>query len=156
MEDNRLLQEEQAEGMPAVEEKMLTVGGKEQTYFAEIGQWSLVLGIFSAIYLGFMVLMGVVYICVGIISPLENMGSLEGILFGVFFFLLAFLMFFPTKYLINGGKKLRTGVRGKNQESFSEGVANTKSFFKFSAIYCIAVIPFSLIVGIVAALIAAL
>lgn len=144
------------EEMPATEEKQLTVGDKEQTYFAEIGQWSLVLGIFSAIYLGFMVLMGVVYICVGIISPLESMGSLEGILFGVFFILLAFLMFFPTKYLINGGKKLRTGIRGKNQEGFSEGVANTKSFFKFTAIYCIAVIPFSLIVGLVAALIAVL
>ncbi|MCQ2120009.1 MAG: hypothetical protein MJY84_08815 [Bacteroidales bacterium] len=138
------------EEKPVAAERQIEVSRKDLDSFGEIGRWSTVLGIFSAIYLGFIVLMGAAYVIIGFTDPLEGVGTAFVIIMGFFFVLMAALFYFPTKYLINAGKTLKKACRKSNQENFSEGVENTRLFFKFSAIYCLAIIPLTFLVAIVA------
>lgn len=155
MEEEILMENKQVEEMPAVEErpvaeeKRLAVGGKEQAMFGELGKWSRVLGVLCAIYFVMLIVLGIVYIVVGIVLDGTDVMKSASIICGIVFILLDVLMYFPTKFLLKAGGKLKSAASLCDQESFTEGVKNTKSFYKFTAIYCLVFLPLSIILGLI-------
>lgn len=138
------------------EEKQLKVNETEQNLLVETAKWTRILGVLYAVCLVMMVVLGLVYIISGILS--DGSGTLKSASFisGIIFILSDVLVFFPTKYLLKSGKKLDEAVRLGNQESFSEGIRNSKSYFKFTAICCLVVLPLSLVLGLIGGILSVL
>ena len=112
-----------------------------KTYSSQLAKWQKIVGVFFAVSVVLMVLFGLV--CIIFAGQLgsdfeESVGGAIGIrAMGVLYFLLGLLYFFPTKYLLNSAKKIKEWVVSDDERDLTEGVMNTKSFFKFTGVLCI-------------------
>ena len=128
-----------------------------KTYFTDMAKWQKIVGIFFAISVAFMLLAGLMFIILGATLGsgfaeefAEELGSDLGgfglICLGILYLLLGLLYLFPTKYLLNSSKKINLWAITDDEALLTEGVKNSKSFFKFTGLL--------LIIGVIAAFVA--
>lgn len=128
-----------------------------KTHFTDMAKWQKIVGIFFAISVAFMLLAGLMFIILGATMGSgfaeefaeelgSDMGGLGLICLGILYLLLGLLYLFPTKYLLNSSKKINLWAITDDEALLTEGVKNSKSFFKFTGLL--------LIIGVIAAFVA--
>lgn len=122
--------------------------------FYKISKWQKFLGIFSAVSVVFMILLGLLFVIFGEdlgSSITEQFGDAFGVrAAGVLYMVLGLVYIFPTIYLLNSAKKIQAGVLSDDEVAFSDGVKNMASLFKFYGILCIVcLILFATIIPII-------
>ena len=130
-----------------------------KTYFAQLAKWQKIVGVFFAISVALLVLIGLGIVIFGGKAGSEVTEQFGGAIgfqaVGILYVLLGLLYFFPTKYLLTSAKKIKAWVLSDDEATLTEGVMNSKSFFKFTGILCI--ISFALIaVAILAVIVVAI
>ena len=124
----------------------------QKSYLLETAKWQKVVGILMAICTALLAVLGIVFICFGSVigaSSLEGFeafGGAAGAVAGVIYLLCALLYFFFTLYLLRSAKNLKAWGQSDDEEALTNGLKNTKSYFKLNGI--LAIISFVLI-GIV-------
>ena len=133
-----------------------------KTYFAQLAKWQKIVGIFFAISVVLLVLIGLGIIIGG--GSLGNEvaeqfgGSIGMKAAGFVYILMGLLYFFPTKYLLTSAQKIRAWVLSDDEATLAEGVMYCKSFFKFTGVLCIislAIVAVALLAIIVVGIVAA-
>jgi hypothetical protein len=132
----------------------------QKSYLLETAKWQKVVGILMAICTALLAVLGIVFICFGSVigaSSLEGFeafGGAAGAVAGVIYLLCALLYFFFTLYLLRSAKNLKAWGQSDDEEALTNGLKNTKSYFKLNGI--LAIISFVLvgIAIIVAAIVA--
>lgn len=131
-------------------------------YFAEMARWQKIVGIFIAISAGLLLLIGLVFVIFGGSMGREveeQFGGPIGIrAVGILYMLLALLYYFPTKYLLNSARKIMGWVLSDDEATLTEGVMNSKSFFKFTGMLCLiglAILVILIVAAVIAAVVAA-
>ena len=132
----------------------------QKSYLLETAKWQKVVGILMAICTALLAVLGIVFICFGSVigaSSLEGFeafGGAAGAVAGVIYLLCALLYFFVTLYLLRSAKNLKAWGQSDDEEALTNGLKNTKSYFKLNGI--LAIISFVLvgIAIIVAAIVA--
>jgi hypothetical protein len=133
----------------------------QKSYLLETAKWQKVVGILMAISTALLAVLGVVFICFGSVigasglEGFEAFGGAAGAVAGVIYLLCALLYFFFTLYLLRSAKNLKAWGQSDDEEALSNGLKNTKSYFKLNGI--LAIISFVLIgIVIIVAAIAAI
>ena len=134
-----------------------------KSYFTDMAKWQKVVGVFFAISVGFLFLGGLMFIILGATLGSEfaeelseelgsGMGAFGLIAIGVLYLLMGVLYFFPTKYLFTSSNRIKDWTITDDEAMLTEGVKNSKSFFKFTGLLCIigVIASFIAIVAIVA------
>ena len=133
----------------------------QKSYLLETAKWQKVVGILMAICTALLAVLGIVFICFGSVigaSSLEGFeafGGAAGAVAGVIYLLCALLYFFFTLYLLRSAKNLKAWGQSDDEEALSNGLKNTKSYFKLNGI--LAIISFVLVgIAIICVAIAAI
>jgi hypothetical protein len=112
-------------------------------YLNEASRWSRFLSILGFVYIGLLLIAGLLFGSFGN-SLLSGTGGesempmrLSGVLFSFIFILVALVLFFPVLYLFNFSSKMRRALRNNDQTVLTEALKNLKSFFKFYGILAI-------------------
>ncbi len=125
----------------------------------EAAKWAKFIAIIGFIGTGFMVVVGLFFgTIMGMVSRLEGTETAAlppffGAIIAVVYILLAFLYFFPIKYLYDFSSKVKRAVELTDQDLFSEAILKLKSHYKYIGILMIVMIGLY-IVGIIISVIA--
>lgn len=125
----------------------------------EAAKWAKFIAIIGFIGTGFMVVVGLFFgTIMGMVSRLEGTETAAlppffGAIIAVVYILLAFLYFFPIKYLYDFSSKVKRAVELTDQDLFSEAMLKLKSHYKYIGILMIVMIGLY-IVGIIISVIA--
>lgn len=127
-------------------------------YLNEAARWSRFLAILGFIYIGLLLIIGLLFGSFGN-SLLPGSGGesdmpmrLSGVFISILLILVAGVLFIPVLYLFNFSTKMRKALRNNDQPVLTDALRNLKSFFKFYGI--LAIIGLSLYgVAIIAAII---
>jgi amino acid transporter len=131
---------------------------KTKAFIAKAGPWATFMGVLTFIGVGFMVLLAIVLtFALGFASSLSDslsflkpLGAAAGGAMGLFYLLLALLLFFPGLFLVNIGKaskKYRLRGEPGDLEKYAESV---KKLLKFYGIFTIVVLSIYVVVIFVA------
>lgn len=139
----------------------------QKNYLAETARWQKFLGVVMMIFTVLMILIGLFFIVAGSVLG-DSMGDIfgddlpggvAGILAGVIYFLGGILYFFYARYLLRSAKALKAYSLTDDEADLTEGLKNTKSYFKLSGVLLIislCLIALLIVAGIVAAIAAAI
>ena len=112
-----------------------------KTYYGQMAKWQKITGIFFVVGMVFMILAGLLFLIFGSKMGAELEQELSGGIgiqaLGILYVLMGALYYFPAKYLLTAAKKLKEWVASDDELALTEGVMNTKSFFKFTGIICL-------------------
>ena len=112
-----------------------------KTYYGQMAKWQKITGIFFVVGVVFMILAGLLFLIFGSKMGAELEQELSGGIgiqaLGILYVLMGALYYFPAKYLLTAAKKLKEWVASDDELALTEGVMNTKSFFKFTGIICL-------------------
>ena len=134
----------------------------QKFYLAETARWQKLLGILMMISAAILALLAVFFIVLGFVSHgdfLEEgvLGTITGVFLGLVYILCAVLYYFFGIYLLRSAKALKKWAAGEDEVDLTEGLKNTKSFFKMSGILTIiglCILGLALVGGAVAAIVA--
>jgi low temperature requirement protein LtrA len=116
------------------------------SHLNEAARWSRFLSILGFIYIGLLIVGGILYGSVGSSFMSGTGGDAEiptrfsGVLISFIFILVALVLFFPVLYLFNFSSKMRRAIRNNDQPILTEAFKNLKSFFRFYGILAIIVL----------------
>ena len=133
----------------------------QKSYLLETAKWQKVVGILMAISTALLAVLGIVFICFGgmlgdsAFGAMAGAGGAAGAIAGIIYLLCALLYLFFTLYLLRSAKNLKAWGQSDDEEALSNGLKNTKSYFKLNGI--LAIISFVLVgIAIIVAAIAAI
>lgn len=116
----------------------------QKSCLAETGRWQKLLGVVMMVFTVLIALFGIFFCVLGIVSKgafLEEesdiFGTVMGVAIGVMYLLIAILYYFFAIYLLRSAKAFKAYVDSDNDADFTEGLRNTKSFFRLSGILAI-------------------
>ena len=131
---------------------------QQKNYLVEMARWQNFLGILAAIGAGAIILVGLLFLVIGFFVggemadslPFGDMGGgiAVGIL-GLVYILLSLIYVFLARYQILAAKNLKRWAASDNEECLTEGIKNTKSYFKFNGIMAIVAIALYVVIIIV-------
>ena len=139
----------------------------QKSYLAETARWQNFLGVVMMVFTVLMILIGLFFIVAGGVLG-DSMGDIfgedipdgvAGILAGVIYFLGGILYYFYASYLLRSAKALKAHSITDDEADLTEGLKNTKSYFKLSGVLLIislCLIALLIVAGIVAAIAAAI
>lgn len=133
----------------------LQVDAESSDNLREAAKWSRILAIYGFIFIGLFVLVALA--AVAGVGMLGNMfggayGSSMAGFVALIYLLMGLLVFFPVLYMFRFGKNCIHAVENNDQEALITGIANLKSYFKFSGILTTIIVAIYAIIFIVAAL----
>ena len=134
----------------------------QKYYLTETAHWQKFIGILMMVSMVFLVLLGVFFIIIGFVSDGEfleegTLGILTGVSLGVIYLLCAVLYYFFAIYLLRAAKALKAWGSSDDEADLTEGLKNTKSFFKLFGILSIiglCIIALAIVAGVVIAIFA--
>lgn len=137
---------------PQAPENMLVIDEINKAYLIESSKWGKFLAIVGYIFLVLIALIGLFFV-VGM-SILKNVTDLDmpfnpGI-FGILYFVLAIIYYFPVTYLYNFSKKIKEGLTSASQQTMTDGFGNLKSMFKFLGILTIVMLSLYALILVIA------
>ncbi|MBQ6176853.1 MAG: hypothetical protein IJK29_06620 [Bacteroidales bacterium] len=123
----------------------------QKTYLVEMAKWQKVIGILMAIGTAFMAVAGLILIFFGNALDLDDeaLGNIGGITAGIVYLLAALLYFVFARFLLVSAKSLKAWGIGEAEEDLTNGLKNTKSFFKWNGILSLISIALAVLVIIV-------
>jgi hypothetical protein len=118
----------------------LLISSTSQTNLATAAKWGKFLAIVGFIFCGFMVIGGIA--ATAVLSSSNTYVYDNGFLkyVGLFYIVLAVILFIPCLYLLKFSNKTQDAIRSANQESLDTAFANLKSLFKFYGIFTIVIL----------------
>lgn len=126
-------------------------------HLKEASPWIRFLGILSFIVCGLLALFAIAMIVVpglsGLTDEMPSWGTGLGVGMGLFYLVVAVVMFFPARYLHRLGSKLRDYGKSGSEADLETAFRNNKSFWKFCGIMAIvylSLIPVFIVVAAVA------
>ena len=132
----------------------------QRSYLVETAKWQKVIGILMAIGTGVLALAAVFFLVFGIFAP-ETLASADQpaayfITMGIIYIPLTVLYFFMTRYMLRSAKYLKAWgtSEAENESDLTEGLKNTKSYFKLSGIIALVSIALVVILMVVLAIVA--
>jgi hypothetical protein len=132
----------------------------QRSYLVETAKWQKVIGILMAIGTGILALAAVFFPVLGIFAP-EAIASADQpaayfITMGIIYIPLTVLYFFMTRYMLRSAKYLKAWgtSEAENESDLTEGLKNTKSYFKLSGIVALASIALVVLMLVVIAIVA--
>ena len=132
----------------------------QRSYLVETAKWQKVIGILMAIGTGVLALAAVFFLVFGIFAP-ETLASADQpaayfITMGIIYIPLTVLYFFMTRYMLRSAKYLKAWgtSEAENESDLTEGLKNTKSYFKLSGIVALVSIVLVVILMVVLAIVA--
>lgn len=128
----------------------LQVDNDNKGYLIEASKWGKFLSILGFIGIAVMVLFGFIFMLTGgnfyssqVNTDLQNLdmpsGSV-GVIFGLYFFVIALLYFFPCLFLYKFSTKMQEAIRTNDQIVLNKSFENLKSLLKFFGIITIIVL----------------
>ena len=132
----------------------------QRSYLVETAKWQKVIGILMAIGTGVLALAAVFFLVFGIFAP-ETLASADQpaayfITMGIIYIPLTVLYFFMTRYMLRSAKYLKAWgtSEAENESDLTEGLKNTKSYFKLSGILALVSIALVVLILVVIAIVA--
>ena len=132
----------------------------QKSYLVETARWQKVIGILMAVGTCFLALAAILFIGVGLFAP-DTIASASQpaayfITMGIVYIPLTVLYFFMTRYLLRSAKFLKAWGTSEAEDNadLTEGLKNTKSFFKLSGIVALASIALVVLMLVVIAIVA--
>ena len=135
---------------------------QQKNYLVVMARWQNFLGILAAIGAGFIILCGLFFLIIGFFVggemaesfPLGDVGGYAVGILGLVYILLSLVYVFLARYQILAAKNLKLWAVSDNEECLTEGIKNTKSFFKFNGIMAIVAIALYIVIILVAMIVA--
>ena len=122
------------------DEVLMSVNHEIKDYLLETSKWGKLLAIVGYIVIGLLILLGFgVIIGFSVFGKMARTGFPMGI-FGILYFLLAVLYYFPVNYLNKFSDQMKQGLHSNDQQSVTSGFGNLKSLFKFMGIFTIVIL----------------
>ena len=123
------------------EGKKIEIGEESLSHLNTTRKWALFLAIMGFIFLGIMLLFGII---AGVFlsafkSGLESSG-LTGFLMGIFIVIMAAVYFFPLLYLFRFSKHTANAVQTLDKQELFKAIKNLKSYFVYIGILIIIVL----------------
>ena len=132
----------------------------QRSYLVETAKWQKVIGILMAIGTGFLALAAILFTGLGAFAP-DTIASADKpaayfIIMGIIYIPLTVLYFFMTRYMLRSAKYLKAWgtSEAENESDLTEGLKNTKSYFKLSGIVALASIALVVLMLVVIAIVA--
>ncbi len=132
----------------------------QKSYLVETARWQKVIGILMAVGTCFLALAAILFIGLGLFAP-DTIASASQpaayfITMGIVYIPLTVLYFFMTRYLLRSAKFLKAWGTSEAEDNadLTEGLKNTKSFFKLSGIIALVSLILAAIAIVVAAILA--
>lgn len=128
----------------------VTINNEIKDYLVETSKWGKFLAITGYIGMGFIVLLGLVFMLgSSAFNSLANTGFPIGV-FGLVYILMAVLYYFPVTYLYRFSSNIRKGLNTGDPESVSSGFKNLKSLYKFMGIFTIVILSIYVLAIVIA------
>jgi len=118
-------------------------------YLMETSKWAKFLSIMGFVFISILLLCGLAFMLTGgsfysssVNTDLQNldMAGSVGVLFGVYFFVIALVYFLPCLFLYRFSSKMQLAIRTSDQVMLNRSFENLKSLFKFLGIITIIVL----------------
>lgn len=137
---------------PVLEKKEMIIDEKSKTFLNEIRKWAMFLAILGFIFLGLIVLMGLIFGMVGSFFGGFLGGGGRFLIFFVYL-LIGGLYFFPIYYLFKFSVNMKTAIEQSEQKDITSAFEYLKSHYKFIGILTIVVLSLYILIGIIAAIV---
>lgn len=131
---------ENSENIQSVVNQTLTDDSKIKTYLLEISKWGKFLAIVGYIGIAVLAIVAIALIVVSFITSIKLDVGLSLGTFGVIYFALAILYYFPVKFLYKFSIQIKKGLESDNNQDITLGFENLKSLFKFLGILTIVIL----------------
>ncbi len=118
----------------------LTDDSKIKTYLLEVSKWGKFLAIVGYIGIAVLAIVAIALIVVSFITSIKLDVGLSLGTFGVIYFALAILYYFPVKFLYKFSIQIKKGLEADNNQDITLGFENLKSLFKFLGILTIVIL----------------
>lgn len=131
---------ENSENIQSVVNQTLTDDSKIKTYLLEISKWGKFLAIVGYIGIAVLAIVAIALIVVSFITSIKLDVGLSLGTFGIIYFALAILYYFPVKFLYKFSIQIKKGLESDNNQDITLGFENLKSLFKFTGILTIVIL----------------
>ncbi len=118
----------------------LTDDSKSKTYLLEVSKWGKFLAIVGYIGIAVLAIVAIALIVISFITSIKLDVGLSLGTFGVIYFALAILYYFPVKFLYKFSIQIKKGLESDNNQDITLGFENLKSLFKFTGILTIVIL----------------
>lgn len=114
----------------------------QKGFLVESARWQKLLGVVMMISSILIALLGIFFFVIGFVDgedfmESEVLGKITGALLGIMYLLFAVLYYFFAVYLLRSAKAFKAWETSDDDASLTEGLRNTKSFFRLSGILTI-------------------
>lgn len=131
------------------DQNQLIINNEIKGYLLETAKWGKFLAIIGYIGMGFLLLIGVLFIVgFSIFNSVTEVGFPMRII-GLLYILVSVAYYFPLKYLYSFSAQLKQGLNPENQQTVNYGFENLKSLFKFMGIFTIVVLSLYILIIVV-------
>jgi hypothetical protein len=134
-----------------LENKSIEIGQESLNHLNTTRKWAMFLAIMGFIFLGIMLLAGVIA-GVFLSAFKDNMESsgFTGIIMGIFFVIMSAVYFFPLLYLFRFSKYTAAAVQTLNKEDLYKAFKNLKAYFVYIGVLIIVMLLMYVVLLIVA------
>lgn len=136
------------------DEPKLFMDEKSQTFLDETRKWSMFLAIIGFIFIGLIVLMGLIFVLIGSFFG-SYLGGVERITILLVYILIGGLYFFPIYYLMKFSVNMKNALQQGKQQELTSAFEFLKSHYKFIGILTIVALSLYVVLGIVAVIVGA-
>jgi hypothetical protein len=136
------------------EESKLFIDEKSQEYLTEIRKWAMFFAILGFIFIGLMVLMGLIFGLVGSFFG-SFLGGVERIAIFLVYIVIGGLYFFPVYYLFKFSVNMKNAIQQSKQGELTYSFEFLKSHYKFVGILTIVILSLYVLAGIIAVIVGA-
>lgn len=134
----------------------------QKNCLVESARWQKLMGVVMMVCTALVALLGVFFIVIMFIDGEDAfggdvLGTVTGVALGVMYLLFSVLYYFFGIYLLRSAKALNAWEKSGDEADLTEGLRNTKSFFRLSGIFTIIAIcalGFAIVGAVVFAIIA--
>ncbi len=121
-------------------------------FLKETSSWTYFLSILGFFGIGLMLILGIIFsVALGNIpigNPYENLG-VDMSYFGLIYFVLGLIYFFPVLYLFNFSRNMKRALSTNNNMDLSAAFSNLRSHYKFVGILAIVVISLYVLIIVI-------
>jgi hypothetical protein len=123
------------------ESKKIEIGEESLNHLNTTRKWAMFLAIMGFIFLGIMILVGLIAgIFLSAFKSEMDSSGLTGIMMGVFILIMAAVYFFPLLYLFRFSKFTANAVQTLDKQELYKAIKNLKSYFVYIGILIIIVL----------------
>lgn len=144
---------------PTVTQNTMRLNEQSEAMLATIAKWSKFLGILTFVVVGFMFLVGLIFLLASsALAMVADLGGLSAWVYGLFYMVCGVLYLFPGIYLYQYSVKMKQALAVRDEVALTEAFLQQKKLFVFIGVLSIigiALLVLILLIVFVAALVVA-